>query len=243
MKRSMFGFMFAALLTLSLSVVARASTTDELIISSGGTCTVPDNGTESGTCGTLVSDTNSGAGTDTTSGTINNWTITVVTGITNSPGLTPYGLDLVSVTAACAASTCATLDIQYTDINFNVPGSFVSPLTSNISLAGGTGSTTESAYVSSTNMVGAETTLIGSQTFSTAGAASATVSGGAIATTPYSLTLDESFTGTMGTSFNDTGKILSAPEGWSLSSAMGMLGFGVIALAVARRRGLVKTTV
>jgi len=245
MKRSMFGFMFAALLTLSLSVVARASTTDELIISSGtNTCYVVDNtATTSGSCGSLVADSNLTAGTDTTStgsGTFNNWTITVTTGISKSPSLSPYGLDLVSLTASCAAATCATLDIQYTDINFDIPGTFTAALTANNS---GGGSTTESAYVSSSNTLGAETTLIGSQTFSADGSASGTVSGGTTASTSYSLTLDESFTGNSGANFNDTGKITLAPEGWSLSSALGMLGFGVVALVVARRRGLVKTTV
>jgi hypothetical protein len=240
MKRSMYGVMFAALLTLSLSVVARATTTDELIISSGGTCTVVDNATLSGSCGTLGVDSNATAGTDTTSGSLNGWTITVVTGISNSPSVTPYGLDLVSLTADCTLTTCATLDIKYTDINFDIPVStFVSPLTANNN---GGGSTTESAYVSSTNTLGAETTLIGTQTFSATGSASTTVSGGSGAGS-YSLTLDESFTGVNGATYNDTGQILSAPEGWSLSSTLGMLGFGVVALVVARRRGLVKTTV
>jgi len=249
MKRSIFGFMFAALL--SLSVVARATTTDELIITSGGlTATIADNsnpvtGCVGTGCAALSGDLSGAAGTDEVTGSINSWIISISTGSSKSPNTTPYGLDLLSLTASCSAGTCDTLDIQFTDINFDIPGTFVSPITSNISVTGpGTGSTTESAYVSSSNTLGAETTLIGTQTFSTLGSASATVSGGSAGGGNYSLTLDESFTGSNGVSFNDTGMITTAvPESWNLSSSLGMLGFGVVAVIVARRRGLVKTTV
>jgi hypothetical protein len=246
MKRSIFGVMFAALLTLSLSVVAQASTTSELTISSGGlTATINDNGACAGTgCADLSGDLNPHNGKLFVTGTLNGWDISDTTGTTNSPDTTPFGLDIGDLAASClvvgGCNGSNVLSITYSDINFTSPGPFTSTYTNTQS---GAGTTTESAFYGNSNLLNDETTQIGTTiTYtSSSGMSPVTVSGGAGATSPYSLTLIDTFSGGKSTSFSVDGNIVSAPEGWSLSSALGMFGFGVVALVVARRRGLVKT--
>jgi hypothetical protein len=238
MKRSMYGVMFAALL--SLSVVARATTTDELIISSGSdSCTIVDNvSPPTGTgCGGLFGDVNPNAGTDAVLGSINGWTINITSGTSNSPNTNPL-LDLSSETANCSAACTGanSLTIVFTDINFTAPGSLTSTYSNTQT---GAGTTTQSAYYSDTNALNTLTTQIGT-TLTFTGSNVGTVSGGTAPSSPYSLALVQNFSGTA--TFSVDGNITAVPEGWSLSSALGMLGFGVVALVVARRRGLVKTS-
>jgi len=252
MKRSMFGVMFAALLTLSLSVVARASTTDVLTITAGGlTATIDDNGTCMGTgCTSLSGDLNGAAGSIFVTGSIDGWTVNYTSGTSNSPVTTPFGIDIGSLAASCTISGgCTganTLDIEYSDLGFTGAVPFASGYSGTLS---GPGTTTQSAYYSNSNTVNTLGTQIGTTisyttASSTATAFGQTVTGGAGAVSPYSLTMVETFAGSNSTSFSVDGNITSAavPEGWSLSSALGVLGFGVVALVVARRRGLVKTT-
>src|SRR5580692_8917114 len=119
MKR--FALMSAALLTVGLGTTF-ATTTDALQITLGTlTATIDDNGTCTGTgCSGLSADLNPVAGTDTVSGHISNWTISITSGTSDSPSDVPVGLDLTSLTATCS-STCAsaTLGISFSDINFS----------------------------------------------------------------------------------------------------------------------------
>jgi len=227
-----------------------ASSTDELQITSGGfTATITDSTTlplGSFTCtGTgcysvanttgIVGDSNGNAGTVTAGGDINGWVISVTSGTSNSPGLVPYGIDISSLTAACDASTCGALDIQYSDINFStaVPVNGFQT-TYSATFGTGTGSTSESAYFSNSNTLFAETTLIGTVgPFTTSNNGSAT--GGAIAAVPdYSLTLDQVFTGTQGVSFSVDGNI-TVPE----PGAVVLFGTVLVFCATKLRRRLV----
>ena len=161
--------LLAGALVLGAGQVVFASTTDALKLTSGGfTATIQDNGACVGNgCVTIVTggDLNPTAGTDTISGTINGWTISIISGTTHSPNLTPFGLDISSLTAVCNGGLCPginnVLHVIYSDINFNVPipaGGFA---TSYSDTQSGVGSTSESAYFDNGNGLFAETTLIG----------------------------------------------------------------------------------
>ena len=113
-----------------LCCTAFATTTDELILSSGGlTATFQDNvvGCTGTGCAGLAGDKSSIAGTLSVSGVINGWTITVVSGVSKSPILTPQALNVSSFTASCnsgqgcASGVAGDLDVQFSDVNFNVP--------------------------------------------------------------------------------------------------------------------------
>jgi hypothetical protein len=235
MKRALFGM----LLLVGLSSRAFATTTDALQITSGGlTATIADNMSCSGTaCGVsgISGDINVAAGTDTISGTINGWTLNIVSGTSHSAGLVPFGIDLTSLTASCTVSGGCTglndLHVIYSDINFNVPVAAGGFLTSYSDTQNGTGTTTESAYFDNSNTLFAEASLIG-----TVGPFSGTNHGSAVGGGPagpnYSLTLDNTFSGGDTTSFSTAGSIAAVPEPASLT----LVGFGLIGLAGMLRR-------
>jgi len=213
MQKVVLVFLVAAL----LGCTAFATTTDSLQVSAGGsTVVIADNGTCVNIVGTactgILGDLDPTAGTDTISGNIGGWKLSVVSGSSNSPFDVPFGLDMSSLTATCGTGACAggSLDVQYSDINFSPANPEF--LTQYSSTQNGAGSTSESAYYSNTNTLFAETTLIGTVgPFTATNHGSATGGVGSVA--PYSLTLDQVFTDSgSSVSFSVDGSVASVPE-------------------------------
>jgi hypothetical protein len=206
--------LLTSLLTIGAGMTFATTTTDQLKITSAlGTGTFTDNivgCVPTGTgCGGLSGDLNNAAGTLLVTGSIAGWTINVTSGVTNSPGLTPVGLDL-TVQATCTSCT-AGLDIQFSDQNYNVPvgiNGFLTTYHANDTGTGTTGSTSESAFFSNTNNNFAETTLIGTVgPFGGAGGSGSAIGGPIAAIPPYSLTLDQTFTANIGEFFSTDGNV------------------------------------
>src|SRR5882724_3446905 len=116
---------YTELALLGLTVVALASvgtpaaanpTTDQLHLSSGVvTATITDGG---------PGDINPLIGTVAyANSNFNGWEINFTAGTSHSPNLSPFGLDLTSLTANCRGGPCTTdpLIIAFSDINFAVP--------------------------------------------------------------------------------------------------------------------------
>jgi hypothetical protein len=231
----------ASLLAIGLGTTL-ATTTDTLQISVDGvTVQIQDNGScvnIAGTgCSSISGDTNAAAGTDSINGTLGGWTLSIVSGTSNSPGDDPFGLDLTSLTATCkGGGTCATnsLDVQYSDINFSPANP--SFLTQYSDTQNGTGTTSESAWFSNKNKLFAETTAIGTVgPFSGTSHGSATGGVGSVA--PYSLTLDQTFTDAgSSVAFSVDGSVSSVPE----PGAIVLLGTVLVFCAskLRRRRAL-----
>jgi hypothetical protein len=199
-------FAVAAVLAVALGLTAFGSTTDELTIVSGASnITLTDTG--SGVPDGSIHYFNSN---------FNGWNITVVAGSSYSPGLTPFGLDVTSLTATCDGGGCTTqsLSLTYSDINFSVPvpaGDFLETLSTTQT---GGGTATQTAWFGNDNTIFSEQNLIGAVgPFSTSSVGFA--SGGSVAAVaPYSLTLEQVFTDTSGTdvSFSVDGNITAVPE-------------------------------
>lgn len=230
--------MLGGLLAAMCGSLALATTTDELMIKSGGlTATITDNGTCTGTgCGSLVGDTNSSAGEDAVFGTINGWAISI-TGASNSPGFNPAGLDVTSFTAVCTSGGCtgtSTLEIEFSDKNFNVPTPLEGFATSytNTQTGSATTTTSASAFFSNLNTRFTETSLIGTNTF--AGNGAGVHSTGPVAPGTYSLTLDETFSSDGATTFKGDANITAVPEPLSIL----LLGTVLCLSAYAFRRRL-----
>lgn len=124
------------------------------------------------------------------------WDIySVLSGNSNSPSLTPFGLSLSGTVAACMNETgCAPLTVSLSDIGFTAPtSSFATTLTD---IQTGVGTVTQQAYYDLSNsyfgtggtIVGADSPLSLSTTGSMTGLGGGPVSGG-----PYSLTLTDMF--------------------------------------------------
>jgi len=239
MKRALFGVMLAVLLV-GVSSRAFATTTDALQISSGGlTATISDNGTCLGTgCALISNDLNLTPGTDTITGSINGWNFSIVSGTSQSPGLIPIGLGITSLNAFCTTASCTgsnALDIQYSDMNFaSAPSAFSTSYSGTIV---GSGSTIESAFFSTSNVNFAKTTSIGTVGPFFAPSGAGTVIGGVGAVAPYSLTLDQTFSGT-NTSFIVGGNVTAAPTAAPEPASLTLVGTGLIGLAGLRRRKL-----
>ena len=230
--------LLAGALVLGVGQMVFASTTDALKLTSGAlTATISDNGACVGSgCGTLSGDLNPGNGTDTISGTLNGWTVNIVSGTSHSPGLTPFGLDVTSLTAVCTGGACSgivnTLHVIYSDINFNVPVPAGGFTTSYSNTQSGAGSTSESAYFDNGNGLFATTTLIGTVGPFT-GTNHGSANGGPIAAVPsYSLTLDQTFTALSGSnaSFSVDGNITS-----NVPEPAGIALFGTVLALCAHR--------
>jgi len=207
-----------------------ATTTDEIEIMSGSTTVVITDfdGITGGTCtgaacadfnnffGTLY-DTNPSDGTITV-GTatlsnkpvlFNGWTISGTTGESNSPGLTPYGLDVNELTASCTMATCQALDLLYSDKNFNVPSALSNGFATFLSSTdegNDKGTVTQTAFISNTNTLFAKTTTIGTVSLSTLGGTDLALGGPAEAGS-YSLTIEDAFSGSDGAEFSVDGNV------------------------------------
>jgi hypothetical protein len=204
----------------ALCCTAFATTTDALILSSGGlTATFQDNVaacTGSG-CAGLTGDKSSLAGTLSISGAINGWTITVISGVSKSPIVTPQALNMSSFTASCnpgqgcASGAAGDLEVKFSDINFDVPvgaGGFLTNYSGAIT-GGGVTSTSENAYFDNSNGLFAETNLMGADGPFSTSSFNGTASGGSVsATSLYSMTLDQVFIADAGgSSFSVDGNI------------------------------------
>lgn len=235
MKR--FLLTLGAVLTVGLGA-AFATTTDELMLSNTAgtiTATISDNGGCVGTGGGCtglnhigsVYDTNPADGAIFVSGTITladgTWEINDTTGTSHSPGVTPFGIDVGSLTAFCEANCSggSVLDIYYSDQNFTSTATGFTTFYSATDEGGG--STTQNAWVSTANTIFGEGSLIGTVGPITGTGGSGTASGGVAAgPAQYSLTLEDIFQApanngaTQATSFSVDGNITATPEPTSI---------------------------
>jgi len=226
-------------LSLAFGVAAFADTTDELkLISGSNTLIVTDNG---------AGDFNPSNGTISYGNTdFNGWDISVTSGTSRSPGLSPFGLDLTSLTATCegagaastdgAASPCASdpLQIWFSDIDFNVHVPANDFMTTFSSTQTGGGSVSETSWFAMTNVIFGQARLIGTVgPLTSSGGGSAT--GGPVATTePYSLTMEEVFNanGSNPVSFSVDGNVTAVPE----PGAIVLFGTVLMLCAIGFRR-------
>jgi hypothetical protein len=131
----------------------------------------------------------------------NGWDITIAAGASNSPGLSPYGLDLTSISATCTGGACSAnpLDIFYSDTGFTrsvAAGGFQTTYSATIT---GSGTSSEIAWASSANTLfalgGGNTIGAAVGPFSASGGFG-TSAGGPGVVGPYSLTIEEIFNDT-----------------------------------------------
>ena len=226
--------LLVSLLTIGLGTTF-GTTTDALQISAAGlVATIQDNVVSCAGTGCLfLSGDESGApGTVTVGGTIGDWSISVVSGLSNSPTDVPVGLSLTVIASCAVGGGCDStpLDVQFSDINFSPanPSFFDGYSVTNLTA----GNTSQSAYYSNANALFVETLggLIGTLgPFSGTTTGSPEVTGGTGSSAPYSLTLDEVFNAGIGTaalSLNAGGSIDSnVPEPMSLLLLGGCLLF------------------
>jgi hypothetical protein len=206
--------------------VASVASADSLQIASTGASTVTVAGSGSGT--TMYANSN-----------FNGWNILITFGSSNSPSLTPYGLDLTAVVTCSAGATCTAnpLDIFYSDTNFNVPvaaGSFQDGYSATIS-GTGTGTTSEIGWANSGNTLFGLglANKIGSTVGPFSSTAAGTTLGGPASAGPYSLTIEDIFTASSGpVSFSTDASVTATPEP---SEAL-MLGTGLLSLLGLVRR-------
>jgi hypothetical protein len=240
MKRLKFMVVGTAILLGCVAPVQATSINDQLEISSGGLIAIIGDGgvcinVAGSPCAGLSGDISIGSGMVQVTGSINGWTLTSVIGTTESPNVTPFGLDLTSVVASCSVSGGCTganaLDIRYSDVGFTTPvlagGLFA---TYSAAVTGG-GSTSDSAFIDNTNVRFNEPAggLIGTLGPFTAPSMSGSVGGGPMSFPPYSLTVDQTFSGG-GTQFSVDGEVTAVapaavPEPSTLTlTALGLAG-------------------
>jgi hypothetical protein len=211
--------LLCALLAVSVPSIAAADSVQ--VVSGGTTVTVGGSGS------TTYSNSN-----------LNGWNITIAFGSSNSPNLSPFGLDL-NVLASCnGAVSCASnpVDIFYSDTNFSaaVPaGGFQTTYSATIT---GSGTTNEIAWANSSNTLfalgGTNKIGAGVGSFSALGGFG-TAAGGPAETGPYSLTIEDILNANGGSaSFSTDANVIAAPE----PSSLALLGSGLLVLPLALKR-------
>jgi hypothetical protein len=219
--------LFAVLVLIAYPLASFADTSDEMKLISGSS---------------MVTITDSDHGTVSYSNfDFNGWEVFIAFGATNSPNLSPFGLDLTSLVATCASGNCTQpLDVFYSDIGFNKPISANGFMTMFSSTQTGNGTTSESAWFSNLDTLFSQQNFIG-----TVGPFSETnhgeAQGGAAPAVPdYSLTLEQVFTAnTNPVSFSVDGDVVAVtPE--PSSGVLVLMGLLLIAL-IAVVRGPLRT--
>jgi hypothetical protein len=161
------------------------------------------------------------------------WTVVFVGAASNSPSYEPFdfGLDSGTFDVSCASSTCPVLQISASSTGFESAEGFFTTY-SLVSEAGGT--TSESAYYSTSNTLFSEGSSIG--TISNPPFPGETAFTGAVPAGPYSLTIVDTFTdGSTGANFFlVNADIGAAPEPRSIL----LFGSGLLLLGVILRRRL-----
>jgi len=166
------------------------------------------------------------------------WTLNIVFGASNSPGLVPYGIDLTSLSAACGIASCGQLTIQLSDTGFTQPSPSFKTFYSS-SDTGSTASTTQTAYDDPNNVIFGTTNLIGTVGPLLGPGGSGTAQGGGPevggVAHPYSLTINDVFAGCSSgvgcVSYSSDGNITGVPE----PGAVVLFG-SVLAICASRLR-------
>jgi len=227
MKKLMMRLLLVVLLVVALAQVTSATTATMELVSGPTTVIITDNGggdSNPAVGGIIYSNTN-----------LNGWSVVVTSGSSNSPGVSPFGIALLSVTATSTGPN--ELDIYFGDKNFSVPADF--QMTFSLTKTGtGTGSGTEKGWVDNTNTglplpggtpAGGLIGTIGPFSTSNTG----TVVGGPKGVPLYGLTLEEILKDTSGTDvFTANGILSPTPE----VSTMLLFGTGFLAVGFAMRR-------
>lgn len=175
----------------------------------------------------------------------NNISVPQTVGSSYSPSVTPFALDLQTLSAACMASSCNALTISISDIGFNSPLS-ANGLLSNVSgTLTGKGWVTQSAYLDPLNQYFGTTEAIPTVTVAGPGA----VSGSSVGAGPwpmgdstaYSLTLTDTLNANCSSgncaTFSLDDNITSVPEPGTLALfGAGLFGFALLLRRRARQR-------
>jgi hypothetical protein len=182
-----------------------------------------------------------GSGTTTYSNSnYNGWNILLTFGSSNTPGLSPYGLDLTALVSCNSASCVANpLNISYSDTNFSVPisaGGFENGYSTTVG-GSGSGSTSELAWANASNSLFAlgATNKIGAGLGPFSGTNAGITVGGPASVGPYSLTIQDTFTDTSGfVSFSTDANLTQTPE----PSSFILLGLGLLTIPMVLKWGL-----